>query len=307
LVEFRQEAWSTIWRTQGSGAALWLKASTSANPAEGSVHHLLSQVATDQVRAPVGWDDSRGWLLTRDGGRTVFDADPGVRGLTGTVAADLLDSYATLQRATVGHRDEFAAAGLPDGSPTDSADLLLCCVQEMAAVPKEDPRHLTDDEAAALVGVAPELQAIGEALTAGPVPLAFDHNDLFPRNVFEARPGYGYRFFDFAESVWAHPFGSLLMLLWELMHRAGIDAGETGVLDLRDERIGSVFDSYLSRWTDYGSMDELRQLASWALRIAPLYRASTWLEVLRKVSTAVEKHGKTPRAWIFDVLRPVAL
>lgn len=56
----------------------------------------------------------------------------------------------------------------------------------------------------------------------GPVPLAFDHNDLFPRNVFDHRPGQGYRFSDFAESVWAHPFGSLLMLQWELAHRAGL-------------------------------------------------------------------------------------
>lgn len=59
---------------------LSFKESVSANPAEGAVHHLLSQYAPDQVTPPVGWNDSRGWLLTNDGDRTIFDTNPKLRG-----------------------------------------------------------------------------------------------------------------------------------------------------------------------------------------------------------------------------------
>jgi hypothetical protein len=307
LSEFTTQAWSTVWRAETADGTVWFKESVSANPAEGAVHQLLSQFAPDQVTPPIGWDDDRGWLLTRDGGRTIFDTYPELRGMTGTVATDLLIPYAKLQQATIGHGYDLAEAGLPDGSPADAADLLASCVQEMTAAPKQDPRHVTNSEAEALMEQAPALRAAGETLMNGPVPLAFDHNDLFPRNVFEPRPRQGYRFFDFAESVWAHPFGSLLMLQWELIHRAGLDVGESGTLDLHDEQISSVFDAYLHQWTSFAAIDDLRQLAALALRIAPLYRTSTWLEVLPKIPTAVEKHGKTPRAWVFDVLRPVRL
>lgn len=94
----------------------------------------------DHVTPPVGWDDARGWLLTNDGGRTIFDTNPQLRGLTGTTVTDLLVSYAKLQQATIGRRDQLANAGLPDSSPTNAANLLMSCVQEMAATPEDDPR-----------------------------------------------------------------------------------------------------------------------------------------------------------------------
>lgn len=86
------------------------------------------------------------------------------------------------------------------------------------------------------------------------------------------------------------------MFQWDLAHRAGLGIDAEGVIDLRDQQISSVFDTYLNEWTRFAPMDELRQLAALALRIAPLYRASTWLEVLRNAPSAIDKHGATPRA-----------
>lgn len=306
LEEVVTEAWSTVWRTVSPEGRVWFKQAVSAYPTEGAVHDVLSRLAPDQVTAPVAWDTDRGWLLSLDGGCTVMATAPEVRGLTGSVAEALLVDYARLQRATVGHHDALTTAGLPDGSPIRAAELLRDCVAEMASVPADDPRHVTGEEADRLLESTLALQRAGEALANGPVPLAFDHNDLFPRNVFAPRNG-GYRFFDFAESLWAHPFGSLLMLQWELIHRTGLNVGESGLIDLRDPRIRTIFDAYLIQWRDYAPLVDLRALAALALQIAPLYRTCTWLAVLRQVPDAVERHGATPRAWVFDVARPVAL
>lgn len=66
--------------------------------------------------------------------------------------------------------------------------------------------------------------------------LAFEHNDLFPRNVFVPRADRGYRFFDFGESLWSHPFESLAMLAWEVVHQHKLPAGETGASGLGPPR-----------------------------------------------------------------------
>lgn len=308
LEEVVTEAWSTVWRSTAPAGDLWFKESRSANLAEGRVHDVLAGLAPDQVTAPVAWDNRRGWLLTRDGGVTVMDSSPSDRGLAGSVAQDLLADYAQLQRATIGQRDVLVSAGLPEGLPHQAEQLLQACVTEMAALPTDDPRHVSATEAHQLLtDGAQAVREAGRLLTDGPVPLAFDHNDLFPRNVFLPQGGGNYRFFDFAESLWAHPFGSLLMLLWELIRRHRLDVGDSGTIDVSHTPIRAVFDSYLQEWTEYTALHELRQLAGLALQIAPLYRTSTWLTVLRRNPNAVGDHGSTPRAWIFDVTRPVVV
>lgn len=309
LRESETRPWSTVWTLGTDRGRAWFKECETVNRIEPAVHRALAQIAPQYVDAPLGVEPERGWLLTSDGGTTLAGSGPaGSRGVAADTIAALLIDYAALQRATMGRQDELRDAGLPAVAPQCAAGTAAAQASLMGSYPVDDPRHLTDGQVQAVLDAGPALTEAAEVLAAGPVPLGFDHADLFPRNVFLPRAeGHPHRFFDFAESVWAHPFGSLVMLMPELRHRWNI-ATPADALDCRDPRIRAIVDAYLGCWTDLASPAHLRVLAEAALRIAPLHRSTPWLRTLAEADTDVlAAHGRTPWAWLEDVTRPVLL
>lgn len=117
LEHVRTEAWSTVWRAQGTEATFWFKENTPSLTPEGPVQAVLAGLAPDQVAPPVAWDADKGWLLTLDGGQVLQDRYPEHRGMDREAIGDMLRSYVLLQRATIGQAERLAAAGLPDRSP----------------------------------------------------------------------------------------------------------------------------------------------------------------------------------------------
>ncbi len=308
-VESLTRPWSTVWTVDTDGGRFWFKESCHAWAGEGSVQAVLAELAAEYVDAPVAIEPCRGWMLTGDGGPTVMDASPGgTRGVEVHTLMALLGDYARLQRRTVDQRKAFEQAGLRVVVPGDAIRLARSQAEHMSSLPAGDPRHLTVDQRDIVLGALPALAEAGAALAAGVVPLALDQCDLFPRNVFMPRAtGAPYRFFDFAEAVWSHPFGSLVMFVWECLHRWEIETPDD-VVDCRDERIRAVFDAYLGCWTDLAPIGDLRVLAQHALRIASLHRSEVWLRVLDDADdAAIQEHGKTPWAWLQDVAKPVLL
>jgi hypothetical protein len=142
-------------------------------------------------------------------------------------------------------------------------------------------------------------------LADGPVPLALDQCDLWPGNVFPPTGVGAHRFFDFADAVWAHPFGSLVMLAVECVFRWQVPQPDSAI-DLRDGRIRTVFDAYLRQWSDFAPLDELRELLTSALRVAALHRSGAWLRNLAEATTEeLATYGSKPWAWLEDVTKPV--
>lgn len=305
VVHQETRPWSTIWTAPTGSGRLWFKENCAAHRPEARVHAEVAALAPDFVDAPV--DAGRGWLLTRDGGTTLMDSAPGgTRGVEVPALTSMLRDYAALQRLTIRHQGRLLGAGLRVASPLDAAELARGQADELATYPVGDPRHLTACQHDQVLAALSALAAAGAALAAGPVPLALDQADLFPRNVFLPRSGGPYRFFDLADAVWAHPFGSLVMLVVECLHRWKIPAGD--VVDCQDERVAAVLDAYLGCWTNFAPLDDLRRLAECALRVAPLHRVAAWLDILKDADdTALAKHGRTPWAWLEDVTKPVRL
>jgi hypothetical protein len=308
MVHRETRPWSTVWTVSAEVGPLWFKENCAAHRAEAGVHAALARVVPDHVDAPVALEAGRGWLLTRDGGTTLMDSAPGgTRGVEVAVLTAVVRDYAALQRRTTGRRDELVAAGLRVAHPLDAGELAGEQAERLAMLPDGDPRHLTGEQRDRVLAALPALTRAGRELADGPVPLGFDQADLFPRNVFLPRPGGPYRFFDFADAVWAHPFGSLVMLVVECLHRWRIPAAE-GVVDCRDDRVRAVVDAYLDCWTDLAPPEDLRRLAEHALRIAPLHRTAAWLGILEDADdAALAAHGRTPWAWLEDVTKPVLL
>lgn len=307
VVHHETRPWSTVWTVSTGTGTLWLKENCAAHRGEAGIHAEVAALAPDYVDAPVAVEPRRGWLLTRDGGTTLLDATPGgTHGVETPTLTAVLRDYAALQRLTIGHQNRLTAAGLRAAEPRDAADLAREQVEELAAYPRDDPRHVTAEQRDKVLAVLPALTAAGATLSAGAVPLALDQADLFPRNVFLPRASGPYRFFDLADAVWAHPFGSLLLLTVERLRRWQIPTGD--VIDFRDERVAVVLDTYLNCWTDLAPLDDLRRLAECALRIAPLHRVAAWLGILRDADdTAVAAHGRTPWVWLDRVTKSAQL
>jgi hypothetical protein len=298
------EVWSTVWRLPTGVGTFWLKA---GRPGDGAVEQVLSALCRRWVVPPLAVDIQRGWLLTRDAGTTVAAyIDTGAELEPGMVCRMVAD-YATVQRHTVNYRHLFTAAGIAEVDPVHGTALARTHADTLARMPTSDPRHISGADHGDLEQAMPALADAARALAAGPVPMALDHGDLATRNILVPRNDGRYRFFDFSDARWAHPFESLIMLLWECIRRWRIPKS-VDVLDLRDPRIQNVLDSYLSAWADLASPEELRELTRHALRLAPVHRCDVWLRTLAGAGEpALARHGRTPSAWLHDITRPVLL
>ena len=307
LAEHVTHPWSTVWRVATERGRFWLKHNAPVHRAEGSVQMLLAELAPDYVDAPLAIDACHGWILAADGGMTLIDTSPETRGIEVETLCRVLQDYGHLQRLTASSGDRLRRVGMETLDPLDTARQVRDQADWMAHAPRADPRHISEEDHQLVRRAIPALEEAGEALAAGPVPHLFDHGDLWPANVFVPREGGRYRVFDLADAAWAHPFCSLVMLLHECLYRWGLPKGEH-VLDLRDPRIGTIFDSYFECWTDLASLASLRTLAQYALRIAALQQSRAWFRQLQLADPhTLATQGHQPWHWLQDVTKEVLL
>ncbi len=299
--------WSTVWRVATEQGRFWLKYNAPLHRAEGSVQALLAEMAPGHVDAPLAIDPGHGWALTADGGMTLLDTLPATGGIDVETLCRVLRDYAHLQRLTAGSGDRLRRAGMESLGPLDAARRVRDQADWMAQVARGDPRHISEEDHQLVLRAVPALEEAGQALDAGPVPLLFDHGDLWPGNVFVPRAGGRYRVFDLADAAWTHPFCSLVMLLHECLYRWRLPKGQH-VLDLRDPRIRTIFDSYFEGWTDLASLASVRTLGQYALRIAALHQSRAWFRQLQLAGPrTLATQGQQPWHWLQDVTKEVLL
>jgi aminoglycoside phosphotransferase (APT) family kinase protein len=111
-----------------------------------------------------------------------------------------------------------------------------------------------------------------ERLAASPVPPSLDHNDLHPSNVLGDGAGDA-RFYDWGDSVVAHPFAAMLVPLGFAQHvlRASLD----------DLRLLRARDAYLDVFGDLAPRQELIETLALACRIGKIARVLTWDRAVR--------------------------
>lgn len=307
LVSYSVQPWSTVWTAECGGSRYWLKANRRARRREGVVQAAVAGLAPEYVDVPVAVEPARGWILTRDGGAVLWTALANLRCVEIDSLAPLVADYARLQRRTVGRRGMLASAGVREASALVPDAAALEQASHLVSLPEDDPRRITEEQYGRVLSALPALRQVGKILAAGPVPSALDQGDLWPGNIFCPIGTCGYRFFDFADAVWGHPFASLVMLAVECVFRWEVPQPEDAV-DLRDDRIREVFDSYLRQWTDLAPIEELRELAGYALRTASLNRAAAWLRNLEDATADdLARYGRMPWAWLEDVTKPVLI
>ncbi|WP_344876982.1 phosphotransferase [Allokutzneria multivorans] len=242
----RVQSWATVLRASTNRGVVWLKACGPGTAFEVPLYPLLHRLAPDRVLTPIAVDVERSWLLLPDGGPTMRDSPRDL--------AEVLVGYAKLQLSLADHVDELIAIGVTD---MRAAIMPTRFAEAMAAV-GDYVEHRGDSAAhetfAELTRFEPTFREWCDRLAEDPVPPSLDHNDLHQSNVFAT----GAKFYDWGDSVVAHPFASLLLP----MTRA------------EDHR---VRDAYLA---EFGSPSQLVESAELACRVGKVARTLVWVRAL---------------------------
>jgi hypothetical protein len=260
--------WSTVMRAPTTAGDLWFKANAPPHAFEASLLEILEGVRPGCVPELVASDPARGWLLMRDGGTRLRDVVRSRRDLHHWQT--LLPSYAELQLAVASRVDDLLATGVPDERLDVLPAHLEKLLEDREGLLGGQPGRLSEEERARAHALLPELGRTCARLAAFGIPETLQHDDLHDGNVF-VRDG-DYLFFDWGDSCVSHPFHTLVVTLRAVAHRLGLPPGSHDLLRLRD--------TYLERFSAYGSLDELRAAADLAHVTGTAGRTLAWRRFL---------------------------
>lgn len=303
MTDISVQPWSAVWRIPTSRGNVLLKETIRARAAEGAVVAFCAAAAPGYVDPPLAFDRDSGRILLTDGGRTM-----GASGSTPDAIAEMVNDYANLQQATIGRQQEAAAIGLPVWEPAAAAQETERQAAILHAMPTSDPRHITASQRNQLLTNLDVLTASGAALANSPIPYCLDQGDLWPGNILAPRApgGAHYRFIDFGDAAWTHPFLSLMPLLFDCHHRwSTSDPSDSDSPDHPALRL--ITDAYLQNWTGYAESPHLDELLNHALRVAPLRRSQAVITNIRIATKADTRDlGPTPWSWLTAAIQAPA-
>jgi hypothetical protein len=296
MSDLSDQRWSWVWRIPTNRGDVLLKQTTAARAVEGSVHAFCADAAPEYVDQPLAYDPPTSRILFTDGGLTMAGGD-WLAAPTPEAIASMVSDYAHLQHATVGHRRQAEAAGVPAWDPGDAAHEAEQQADMLHDMPRSDPRRITTVQKDLLLTNLEALSVSGAVLVNSAIPSCIDHGDLWPGNVLIARPGGHHRFIDFGDAAWTHPFLSAMQLLFFCYRRWSLPGPFRD--SLRHPSLQMIIDSYLQAWADYAGPQELRDILSHALRLTPLRRSRALITNLEHATSAdADDLGPTPWSWL---------
>jgi hypothetical protein len=267
--------WATVLRAPTDRGPVWLKAAGPETAFEVRLYELLDRVVPDHILTPIAADPERGWLVLPDGGTVLGDRLDDLDLVEAMVA--VLPQYGQLQRDLGRHLDELLELGLDD---MRAAVMPERFDEALAVVGRYVERSGSAQDREALERVAAMADRFGEwcrRLAGAAVGASLDHNDLHFWNVFVEGDAGGpvgrVRFYDWGDSVVAHPFASMLLGLGMIRLQLEVAADDPAVLRPRD--------AYLEVFGDLASSGELVEELDLACRVGKVGRALSWHRALR--------------------------
>jgi Phosphotransferase enzyme family len=263
---FRSRPWGEVLRAETSDGTVWLKEPRGATAFEVPLYWLLADASPEAILEPLAVDEERGWVLLPDGGRSLGERAEGDDLVAGMTAA--LERYAELQIALaprVGELLEIGIADMRPGAMPSRFEEALEAGKRYAQTSNDRADRESLERIEAFRGTYAKW--CGE-LESRPGGASLDHNDLHPWNVLGSPDAEGgIRFYDWGDSVVAHPFASALVPLGMAARwaRGAVEA-------LRD--------AYLGPFSGLGAHRELVETLELACRVAKVARALTWERAL---------------------------
>lgn len=255
--------WATVLSAPTTGGRVWLKAMAPGTIFEVGLYELLVRVAPGNVLTPIASDPTRGWILLPDGGASLADRLDGNDLLEHMLIA--LPQYAELQRSTMPHVGALLDLGLGDLRPSllpgRFDDALAACL---------DP-----DILARLVSLRPRFVDWCLRLAESPIGASLEHNDLHPWNILgvgsgvpATAPPTAAIFYDWGDSVVAHPFGSAVGSVSRVRRMLRRQPDHRDVRRMRE--------AYLEGFDDLGDRRDLDKTLDLACQVAKAARAVVW-------------------------------
>jgi hypothetical protein len=274
--------WSTVLRVPTTAGDIYFKAAAPAFAYEPALTQVLCELLPANMPRVLAIDRERAWMLIEDAGETLRDIMPD----EGDVyrLQDMLVQFARVQQASIAYVSQLLAAGCPDRRLELLPDLYEELLADTPALLLGEEQGVTAAEYAKLRELTPEVKQLCASLASFGIPAALHHDDFHPGNVMirDNRT----TFFDWAESGVTHPFCSILIALRYSKLVYGLD----------DDALHSLTESYLHTWTDFASIERLRESLPLAMRVGILCRALTWHHAVAALedSTKWEYVGAMP-------------
>ena len=169
-------------------------------------------------------------------------------------------------------------------------------LEELGALPHDDPRRPTPEESAAVRDGLERLHRAAASLAASPLRDGLQHNDLHLGNAFR-RPG-GAAFIDLGDALWTHPLAAARIPLWILRSRYGLAPDAPDVV----RTVGAA----VAPWADLADRDALVALLPAAERLSCLHRAESWRRLQADVplSSVDDDYLRSVVEWLVDAAAP---
>ncbi len=213
----RVRPWATVLTAPTTAGPVWLKAAGPGTAFEVGLYELLHRVTPARVLPPVAADVARGWIVLPDGGPPLAERLAGAELVDAMVT--VLPQYGQLQRDLAPHAADMLGLGVTDMR----AGAMPVRFDEAVEAASAYVEHRGGaSERATLQRVAalrPAVVSWCDELAGMPGMPSLDHNDLHPGNILLDGPGLQARFYDWGDSVVAHPFASMLMGLGSVRPR----------------------------------------------------------------------------------------
>lgn len=266
----RVRFWGTALTVPTDAGLMWFKENHPNQGFEAALVERLAGIAPDRVLPILAIERIRGWMLTPDQGPTLarHEGDRGEHRLR------VVQEFAALQRALSAQHEVLLETGLSVLDPLDAPDRFSARIEDLASLPARHPFALGPEGAAAASSRIPVVQRASAVLAESGIPQSLEHNDLHDNNAFlPPRDGAPLRFFDFGDSLWAHPFVSLFVPMGQVLE-------EDDPTDPRDARQGTaLIESYLDVWDDLAPRAALRRAVDAALILGHLHRVESWWRI----------------------------
>jgi Phosphotransferase enzyme family len=263
--------WATVLRAQTTRGPVWLKAPGPGTAFETRLYQLLARITPDRVLTPIAVDPARAWIVLPDGGTPLGER------LSGTDLAEALVAavvqYGQLQLDLAPHVDQLLALGVADMRPPVMVERFEQAIDAVAAVLRGHDSAAGRASHREVAAMGPTVASWCEQLAVSSVPASLDHNDLHPWNILLDDGPEDVKFYDWGDSVVAHPFAAMLVPLGFVQRELGAT--------LDDPRFVRARDAYLELFTAAAPAEDLATTLATACRVAKIARVLTWDRALQ--------------------------
>ena len=297
-VPYKIRFWAAVWCYPTDHGLFWFKENNPGQAFEAALVAAMAEALPQHVVAPLAIDADHGWMLTADQGPTLDQqvADADLLPLWRRLVAE----YAGLQRDTIPAETALLASGLTSLAPPRLADIVHGIADWYSSLGQDHPLRL--DRPASQVTVD-QVHRAGDALAGldakltGAIPMALDQNDLHVYNVFSSEGSF--RFFDFGDAVWGHPFATVPSISAAL-----VNPDLLGTWAEDDPRLDELTDVYLHQWTDLAPLEVLRTELELAAPLHAVHRLVSWHRLLQHTDDIeAAAWEESPRYWLSEVVR----